>query len=89
MYLDYNFKQFTLFDKDESNPDTCIAYWVQDGPKIPAFEIKPATTQFYSQKFSVPACKIYGHELNVNIILDQDLTMYKKLETWLKMISRL
>lgn len=31
----------------------------------------------------------YEHNFQTKILLDQDLTMYNKLDTWLKMISRL
>lgn len=88
-YIDDNFRQFTLFDKDDANPDTCFAYWVKGQVAIPAFDIKSATAKFYSMKFNIPACRTYGHDLSLTLMTDQDLTFYKKLDTWLQLISRL
>ena len=52
------------------------------------FNINKTDVNFYGAKFHVPACKTYEHDFSTNILIDQDMIMYKKLETWLKMISR-
>jgi hypothetical protein len=82
------FKTFTLFDNDDNNPDQNFTYWAQ-GATIPQFEIPAAKVSYYATEFRVPGCMKYTHDFSTKILLDQDLTMYNKLDTWLKMISRL
>lgn len=82
------FKKFTLFDHDQNNPDQNFSYWAQSA-SIPKFTIPVAKTRFYATDFRVPACMTYDHQFSTKILLDQDLTMYNKLDTWLKIISRL
>lgn len=86
-WLDSDFKPFTLFNDNPDNPDQNFSYWAQSA-SIPGFNINKADVNFYGGKFHVPACKTYEHDFSCQILLDQDLTMYKKLDTWLKMISR-
>lgn len=86
-WLDSDFKPFTLFNDDPDNPDQVFSYWAQSA-QIPGFELTKANVPFYGAQFHVPACQKYTHDFSCQILLDQDLTMYKKLETWLKIISR-
>lgn len=87
-WVDGQLKKFTLFDHDDNNPQQNFSYWAQ-GASIPKFNIPAAKVNFYATDFRVPACMTYDHTFLTNIFLDQDLTMYNKLDTWLKMISRL
>ncbi len=86
-WLDYNFKPFTLFNDNTDSPDENFSYWAQSA-SLPSFEIGKADVNFYGATFHTPTCMKYAHDFKTNILLDQDFTMYKKLETWLKMISR-
>lgn len=87
-FIDNQFKKFTLFDHDQNNPDQNFSYWAQSA-KIPKFEIPKVSVPYYATDFRIPACMKYEHNFQTKILLDQDLTMYNKLDTWLKMISRL
>ncbi len=82
------FKSFTLFDNDTNNPDQNFTYWAQSAT-IPEFNIPSQKVSFYASQFRVPTCMTYKHDFETKILLDQDMTMYNKLDTWLKMISRL
>lgn len=87
-WINNEFKKFTLFDHDENNPEQNFTYWAQSAT-IPDFTIPAAKVPFYATDFRVPACMVYKHQFSTKIFLDQDLTMYNKLDTWLKMITRL
>jgi hypothetical protein len=82
------FKTFSLFDNDDKNPDQNFTYFAQGG-KILNFEVPPAKVNYYATEFRVPGCIKYAHDFSTDILLDQDLTLYNKLDAWLKMISRL
>ena len=86
-WVDQDFKPFTLFNDNTDDPSQNFSYWAQSA-SIPGFNINKTDVNFYGAKFHVPACKTYEHDFSTNILLDQDMTMYKKLDTWLKMISR-
>ena len=86
-WVDQDFKPFTLFNDNPDDPSQTFSYWAQSA-SIPGFNINKTDVNFYGAKFHVPACKTYEHDFSTNILLDQDMIMYKKLETWLKMISR-
>lgn len=86
-FVDQDFKPFTLFNDNPDDPSQTFSYWAQSA-SIPGFNINKTDVNFYGAKFHVPACKTYEHDFSTNILIDQDMIMYKKLETWLKMISR-
>lgn len=71
--------------KDHSNVQ-CFTYWAQSA-KIPDQTITEAKIKFLANDFVVPGVIKYDESWQTSIILDQDLTQYKKLQAWHQLIS--
>jgi hypothetical protein len=50
-------------------------------------KISAATVNFLANAFEVPGVVEYGETWDTKILLDQDLTQYKKLQSWQRLIS--
>jgi hypothetical protein len=68
--------------------DEQIAYWAQSA-NIPSFEVVKGTTAFYGTEFRVPTTIKYEHDWTLKFLLDQDLTIYERMRTWLRSFSNL
>lgn len=81
------YETFDLFNNHES-PDQNFTYYAQSA-SLPKFQIQKATATYYGTQFRVPTTIQYEHEYSVKILIEQDMIMYEKLRTWMKMISDL
>ena len=71
--------------KDSSNVQ-CFTYWAQSA-QIPQQTITQGKVKFLANEFVVPGVVKFGQTWKTDILLDQDLTQYKKLQAWHKLIS--
>lgn len=77
---------YSLFTNTINSPDQTLTYYAQSA-SIPGVSIKNAQAKFFAGKFNVPTVIQYEHNWKIDIILDQDLTMYKKFIEWQKFMS--
>lgn len=77
---------YSLFREDPGNPNEQLTYYAQSA-SIPGISVKNAQTKFFAGKFNVPTVIQYEHNWKIDIILDQELTMYKKFIQWQKFMS--
>lgn len=63
-----------------------ITYYVQSS-KIPQIEINSAKVSYLAAGFEVPGVVKYPDSWDVEILLDQDLTQYKRLRSWQEAMS--
>lgn len=78
---------FYDFFRDTSNdPEKTFTYYAQSA-SVPGLSVKNAQAKFFAGKFNIPSVIQYDHSWTTDIILDQDLTMYKKLVQWQKYMS--
>lgn len=78
---------FDLFD-NSSNPDENFTYYAQSG-SIPKFTVNKAAVNYYATEFRTPTVIQYEHDWSVKILLEQDMIMYEKLRTWMKLMTNL
>jgi hypothetical protein len=78
----------TYVGRDTANPAADFSYYVQSAD-IPGSKLVNGKTVFFGTEFRIPGVKQFDHNWSVNILLDQDLTMFKKLERWRNDISSL
>lgn len=71
--------------KDHTNVQ-CFTYWAQSA-QIPQITITQANITFLANTFVVPSVIKYGESWDTKILMDQDLTQYKKLQSWQRLIS--
>mgnify|MGYP003302912373 CR=1 FL=1 len=57
-----------------------FSYYVQSG-SIPGTKLVNGKTVFFGTEFRIPGVKQFDHNWQTEILIDQDLTIYKKLET--------
>ena len=74
--------------RDSANPDADFSYYVQS-TSIPGTKLVNGKTVFFGTEFRIPGVKQFDHNWTVNILLDEDLKIYKKLENWRNEISSL
>ena len=79
---------FDLFNSEKDSPDQNFSYYAQSA-RLPAFEISKATASYYGTEFRLPTVIKYQHDWDVTLLLEQDMIMYEKLRSWMKMISDL
>lgn len=65
-----------------------FSYYVQSG-SIPGTKLVNGKTVFFGTEFRIPGVKQFDHNWQTEILIDQDLTIYKKLEAWRDSISSL
>jgi hypothetical protein len=65
-----------------------IAYYAQSA-KIPKYSISSAKMSFFATEFRQPGVKTFDHSWDCEILIDRDLTIYKKLKEWREQISSL
>lgn len=63
-----------------------LTYYIKSA-SIPQSEIKNANVAFLAAGFVVPGIISYPEDWTVDILLDQDLTMYRRLKMWHEEIS--
>lgn len=63
-----------------------ITYYVKSA-SIPKVDVKSANVSFLAAGFVVPGVIAYPDSWKVDILLDQDLTMYRRLKLWHEEIS--
>jgi hypothetical protein len=63
-----------------------ITYYVQSS-KIPAVDISSAKVSYFAAGFEIPGVVKYPDSWDVEILLDQDLTQYKRLQSWMEAMS--
>lgn len=63
-----------------------ITYYVQSA-KIPSVDIGSAKVNYFAAGFEVPGVIKYPDSWDVKILLDQDLTQYKRLQSWQEAMS--
>ena len=63
-----------------------FTYYVQSS-KIPAVDINSAKVSYFAAGFEVPGVIKYPESWDVEILLDQDLTQYKRLQSWQEAMS--
>jgi hypothetical protein len=63
-----------------------ITYYVRSA-SIPKVDVKSANVSFLAAGFVVPGVIEYPEDWQVEILLDQDLTMYRRLKMWHEEIS--
>lgn len=78
----------SFINRDSSQPEADFSYYVQSA-SIPGAQLVNGKAVFFGTEFRIPGVKQFDHNWSVNILLDQDLTMYKKLENWRNSISSL
>lgn len=71
--------------KDHSDIE-CFTYWAQSA-EIPELTVKQGTVTFLANDFIVPGVIQYKDSWTTEILLDQDLTQYNKLQAWHRLIS--
>lgn len=71
--------------KDHTSIDS-ITYWGQSA-SIPEQTINSAKINFLANEFEVPGVVKFGDNWSIKLLLDQELTQYKKLEAWQNYIS--
>lgn len=71
--------------KDSSNVQ-CFTYWAQSAT-VPEQTITQGKVKFLANDFVVPGVVKFGDSWKVDILLDQDLTQYNKLQAWHRLIS--
>ncbi len=77
----------TAFGRPDSSDVECFTYWGQSAT-LPELKVSEAKVNFMANGFSIPGVIDYGGgEWNVKLLLDQDLTQYKKLQAWQTLIS--
>lgn len=65
-----------------------FSYYVQSA-SIPGTKLVNGKTVFFGTEFRIPGVKQFDHNWQTEILIDQDLTIYKKLEAWRESISSL
>lgn len=65
-----------------------FSYYVQSA-SIPGVKLVNGKTVFFGTEFRIPGVKQFDHNWQTEILIDQDLTIYKKLEAWRDSISSL
>lgn len=75
-------------ERNESTPELDFSYYVQS-TSIPGAQLANGKTVFFGTEFRIPGVKQFDHNWSVTILLDEDLTIYKKLEQWRNDISNL
>lgn len=63
-----------------------ITYYVQSS-KIPAVDISSAKVNYFAAGFEIPGVVKYPDSWDVEVLLDQDLTQYKRLQSWMEAMS--
>ena len=65
-----------------------ISYYIQSAD-IPGVTLTTAKTPYFGTEFRAPGVKTFTHTWNCNIILMQDLQIYKNFIQWMEAISSL
>lgn len=68
---------------DDDGDSTNFSVYVKSS-KIPAVDITSAKVAYFGAGFEVPGVIKYPESWEVKIILDQNLTVYKKLRAWME-----
>ena len=77
----------TAFGRSGHEDPECFTYWGTSAT-LPEIKISTATVSFMANDFVVPGIIDYGDgKWDVNLLLDQELTQYKKLQNWMDLIS--
>lgn len=74
------------FGRKDSTEVQCFTYWAQSA-EIPQQTIGQVNVKFLANDFVVPGTVKYDQKWQTKIIMDQDLTQYKKLQAWHQLIS--
>ena len=75
-----------IFEINRSTRIDNITYYVQS-TSIPNVKIGNVNVPFFAAGFEVPGVITYPDSWSVKIILDQDLTQYKRLRSWQEAMS--
>lgn len=65
-----------------------FSYYVQSA-SIPGTKLVNGKTVFFGTEFRIPGVKQWDHNWQTEILIDEDLKIYKKLELWREAISSL
>ena len=80
--------KYTSFSTQPTEPGSNITYWAQSG-SIPKISITKGKAVYFGTEFRMPGVIKFTHTWPMEILLDEDMTIYDLMTQWRKSISDL